>query len=85
MKIVCTPATPETYDDWTRTIRRVALARKVLCVATTRVEGSWTAYINAVPGLDHHVEVDVVLARGTKLPERIARMLFPEFDGQYDR
>jgi len=61
-------------------VRRHALATRVLAVATTRAEGTWTAYIDAVPGEDHRVEQYAVLLHGTKLSEEIARVLFPSFD-----
>ena len=57
-----------------------ALATKVLAAANTRVEGTWSAYIAAVPGEDHNREEPYVLAHGVKLLEPIARILFPEFD-----
>jgi len=66
--------------DWTPTIRMHALAMKVLVVAKTRVEGTWAAYCDAVPGYDHNAEYDAVLANGDKLMEEIARVLFPMFD-----
>ncbi len=56
-----------------------ALATKVLVVAKTRVEGSWAAYVDAVPGQNHREERHEVLREGTKLPEAVARVLFPEF------
>ena len=67
-------------EDWTPTIRTHALARRVLVVARTRIEGKWAAYCDAVPGDNHKLEVDEVLKRGDKMPEYIARVLFPEFD-----
>jgi hypothetical protein len=60
-------------------IRKIALAQRVLVVASTRVEGKWAAYIDAVLGVDHEEESDEVLKRGCKLPENIARLLFCEF------
>ena len=69
------------YDDTFRpVIRRRALATKVLVVATTRVEGTWKAYCDAVPGYDHQQEVDAVLRHGDQIAEPFARVLFPEFD-----
>ena len=66
-------------QDWKPTVRLHALASKVLVVAKTRVEGTWSAYCDAVPGDNHELEVDEVLKRGDKMPEYIARVLFPEF------
>lgn len=54
---------------------------RVLVVAKTRVECSWAAYIDAVPGMNHAMEADAVLNHGDKLDERIARAVFPEFEG----
>ena len=65
--------------DWTPTIRVHSLASEVLVVAKTRIEGSWAAYCDAVPGMFHDKEYDAVLRRGDKLMEEIARVLFPEF------
>ena len=69
------------FDGWTPITSKHALARKVLCVAKTRIEGSWAAYCDAVPGIDHSREMAEVLRAGDKLGERIARHLFPQFDG----
>jgi len=54
---------------------------KVLCVAQTRIEGAWSAYCDAVEGMNHDFEAEKVLAYGAKLPEIVARAIFPEFDG----
>ena len=62
-------------------IVHVALARRVLVVAKTRVECAWAAYIDAVPGENHDRERLAVLAKGSKLPEVLARILFPVFEG----
>lgn len=67
-------------NDWKPEIRRYALASKVLAVARTRIEGTWRAYIDAVPGKLHDVEQQYVLDRGDKMDEGMARMLFPEFN-----
>ena len=63
------------------TIYRYPLAQRVLAVAKTRVEGAWCVYIDAVPEIDHIAEADAVLAHGCKMQERIARLLFPGFEG----
>lgn len=68
-------------SEFTPVIRRRALASRVLVVARTRIEGTWAAYCDAVPGYDHDNEERAVLLRGDKLPERVAAALFPEFDG----
>ena len=56
-----------------------ALASRVLAVAHTRVEGTWCAYCDSVPGNDHQHEQDAVLRLGDKLGEPVARLLFPGF------
>ena len=66
-------------EDWTPTIRTHALARRVLVVARTRIEGTWSAYCDAVPGDNHLMERNAVLANGDKLIEEVARVLFPMF------
>lgn len=48
-------------------------------VARTRVEGTWAAYVDAVPGNTHSAEFQAVLENGAKLIEPIARALFPQF------
>lgn len=75
------PEKPEEATTWQTTIRRRALATRVLALAKTRVEGTWAAYIDAVPGQNHDHEIWAVMARGTKLGESTARHLFPEFEG----
>ena len=75
------PETTADMDEWKPTIRIKALASKVLCVARTRCEGAWSAYVDAVPGQRHSAEAQAVLDEGTKLPVHLARVLFPEFDG----
>jgi len=67
--------------DWTPSIHIHALARKVLVVAKTRIEGTWAAYCDAVPGDNHVMEGHAVLEDGDKLTEEIARVLFPIFKG----
>ena len=64
---------------WTPTIRVHALASRVLVVAQTRIEGTWSAYCDAVPGMNHDVEYDAVLRHGDKLLKEIAIILFPGF------
>ena len=71
----------EEGEQWTAAIHRVALSRFVLCVARTRIEGAWAAYVKDVLGENHDAEEDGVLRIGTKLQERVARVLFPMFEG----
>jgi len=61
--------------------RSYALATCVLVVATSRVEGTWCAYCNDVPGRSHQHEIQGVLDHGDKLGEEVARAMFPEFEG----
>ena len=60
-----------------------ALSSKVLAVAHTRIEGTWCAYIDAVPGWRHDDEAWAVLLHGEKLSEGVAKVLFPAFEGPY--
>jgi hypothetical protein len=65
-----------------------ALDSKVLAVA---VQGGhpleWTAYIGAVPGENHRAEYEKVYRHGTKLDEKVAKVIFPDFatEDQYYR
>jgi hypothetical protein len=61
--------------------RMHALSMRVLVVATSRVEGAWCAYCDAVPGMTHSNEYQDVLDHGDKLGEEVARAMFPEFEG----
>ena len=69
----------ETINAWQPLIRVRALATQVLCVAQTRIEGAWAAYCDSVPGINHDHEYAQVLKFGSKLPEDIARVIWPEF------
>ena len=64
-------------EPFVPTVRRIALARQVLVVATTRIEGTWKAYCDAVPGENHDDEWQKVLEDGCQVSERVARVLFP--------
>ena len=55
------------------------LARDILVVARTRVEGTWKAYIASTNERSHKDAVPAVLDRGTAVKEPIARYLFPHF------
>ena len=55
------------------------LARDILVVARTRIEGSWKAYIASTNERSHEDAVAEVLAHGTAVREPIARYLFPHF------
>lgn len=67
-------------SEWKPTIVYRALASRVLIVATTRVEGGWNAFCDAVPGERHRDEIHEVLRHGDLVDERLARLLFPEFE-----
>jgi hypothetical protein len=66
--------------DWKPIVRYRALSNRVIAAAQTRIEGRWAAYIDAVPGRRHREEFEDVLHRGAKLDEKIARVIFWEFD-----
>ena len=74
------PTTPNEAKNWGPYIRIHELASQVLAVAETRIEGAWSAYCDAVPGNNHQVEYELVLRRGAKLSEHVARALFPELE-----
>lgn len=75
------PATRDEALTWQPTRRRHVLARRVMAVAHTRIEGAWCAYIDAVPGEDHAHEMDAVISHGTKLGAEMAETMFPQFVG----
>jgi len=55
------------------------LGKNVIAVAKEGNCDDWAAYIDAVPGISHTLEIDHVLNHGDKLQEKVARVLFPEF------
>jgi len=73
------PGTRAEIETWKPTRRHRALARCVLAAAQTRIEFAWGAYIDAVPGISHRDEFEEVLRHRDKLPEAVARILFPQF------
>ena len=75
------PENSEEAKEWKPIVVRTALHQNVLCVARTRVEGAWSAYCKSVPGFDHSSEYELVLVNGDKLPEVLARVMFPVFEG----
>lgn len=80
------PKTTEEVKLWKPTVKYRSLDRRIIVVATTRIEGSWSAYIGAVDGLCHDKEYFEVLKNGAKLDENIARSIFFEFtDIPYSR
>lgn len=60
-----------------------ALATRALVVAVRRDIG-WCAYCDAVPGINHSRECQAVICRGDKLPECLARAIFPHIDLPYE-
>ena len=81
-----------------RQFRRVALAQKVLAVASIEPQpfmdiekvktvespkGFWTAYVDAVRGENHDYEWQLVAASGDKLPQKVAEVLFPDIAKDY--
>ena len=64
-------------------VERKALDSKVIAVASEGYNNDWTAYIGAVEGKNHEDEWEGVLHNGTKLPQAIAEILFPEFATKY--
>jgi len=54
-----------------------ALDSKVLAVAVEGYVSDWSAYIGAVRGDNHDKEYLDVAEHGNKLPEKIARAIFP--------
>ena len=73
------PKSVEEARDFIPCVLTRALAANVLCVARTRVECAWAAYVDAVPGINHKNEIEAVLDRGAKLPENVARAVFRHF------
>lgn len=63
--------------------RWIALDSKVLVVASCQDGREWSAYIGAVEGKKHDDEWYEVLRHGSKLPRRIAEILFPDFANEY--
>jgi len=59
------------------TYRYEALASKVLAVAVIHPYG-WTAFCDAVPGLDHEEEYMDVARDGDKLLKELAVEIFPD-------
>lgn len=71
----------ESAPTWNPKIIRRALSREVMCVARTRIECAWSAYVGSVPGINHDKEMDPVLNHGARLHEPVARAIFHEFEG----
>ena len=74
------PETEAEFIDWRYETRRVMLHREVMCLAKTRAEGKWCAYCFPVPGVNHDKEEYLWLDKGCKMAEKVARLLFPQFE-----
>ena len=61
-------------------VRWRALDSKVIVVAIEDEVNGWACYIGAVPGNNHEREWHLVAERGTKLPQKVAELLFPDFE-----
>jgi hypothetical protein len=61
----------------TEKIIHKALDKKVLAIAVINTKiGDWSAYIGAVPGINHEREKEEMMGTSTKLDKRIAMILF---------
>ena len=56
-----------------------SLARNIVVVARTRIEGSWKAYIGSTDEGSHKDAIPDILAYGTAVTESLARTIFPLF------
>jgi hypothetical protein len=63
--------------------RYIALSRKVIAVAIEGEVKDWAAYIDGVPGDNHFLEAKEVARTGTKLPQKVAEILFPDFASEF--
>jgi len=57
----------------------VILGSHVIAVAKEGAVGDWAAYIDAVSGYNQADDINRVMEYGDKLPEDVARVLFPGF------
>lgn len=64
-------------DEWSPVTDYKALDSRVLIVMTTRIEGTWRAYIGVVSGYSHNAEWPTVLDQGSPAQESVARACFP--------
>lgn len=82
----CFPKNQEEAKLWQPVVKYRSLDRRVVAVATTRIDGAWSAYIGAVDGICHDKEYFEVIEQGAKLDENVARSIFFEFtDIPYSR
>ena len=73
------PDNPVEAQEWRPYIRRIALSRSVLVVATTRIEGMWKAYCDSVAGQNHDDEWQEVLRVGSPMLKEWAEAMFHDF------
>lgn len=60
------------------------LAPDVLCVAKVNKKiGDWTAYIKGISGTNYKKDIIQVANWGSKLPYKIAKLLFPTLDKKF--
>lgn len=60
-------------------MKKIAIHRNVLVVASLRTEGTWKAYVVPVPGKNHVKEAaELWQSEGSQLPEHQARPFFPD-------
>jgi len=69
----------EDGDEWKRQVRWTVLDKRVIAVAMEGSIRDWAAYIGAVPGNNHNEEWLSVYENGSKLPRKVAEVLFPDF------
>jgi len=62
-----------------RRISWTALDSTVLAVAREGYAGDWACYIRAVKGDCHEIEVEDVIAHGSKASQKLAEFLFSNF------
>lgn len=65
-------------------IRWRALDINVVVVAKEGSTGDWSAYIGAVRGDSHEREWRRVMTDGSKLPQNVAEVIFPDFAKQFE-
>ena len=62
----------------------MALDRQVVAVAVEGAVGDWSAYIGAVSSENHEREWEEVARSGSKLPRRVAEVLFPQWASRFE-
>ena len=66
--------------DFTPRITHAWLAPKVLAVATTRIDGTWAAYVDSVTGQTGRLDIEAVLDHGATLNKAVASVMFPGYE-----